>query len=115
MQTNNQSTEGKDPQQTTSESSLDGAACSPSAIYLQWHGDSEPSDDPVCITEVTWHWEPIFPHDVKYIRADKMEIVMDMLLRCEGWLTTVPEARRMVDECRKVITLGNASVDARLK
>jgi len=29
MKTNNQSTEGKDPQQTTSESSLDGAACSP--------------------------------------------------------------------------------------
>lgn len=30
MQTNTQSTEGKDPQQTTGESSLDGAACSPS-------------------------------------------------------------------------------------
>lgn len=28
MKTNNQSTEGKDPQQTVSESSLDGAACS---------------------------------------------------------------------------------------
>lgn len=31
MQTNNQSTEGKDPQPTTGETSLDGAACSPSA------------------------------------------------------------------------------------
>jgi len=30
MKTNNQSTEGKDPQQTISESSLDGVACSPS-------------------------------------------------------------------------------------
>jgi hypothetical protein len=31
MQTNTQSTEGNDPQQTTGESSLDGAACSGSA------------------------------------------------------------------------------------
>jgi hypothetical protein len=101
-----------DTKQTTSESPSCGAACSPSAIYLQWHGDAdEPDIAPIpeeCKEFVTWCEDKVFPHDVKYIRADKMEMVMDMLLRCEGWLTTVPEARRMVDECRKIITLANA-------
>jgi hypothetical protein len=44
MQTDNQSTEGKDPQQTASESSLDGAACSPYlSDALAW-AESDGSD-----------------------------------------------------------------------
>jgi hypothetical protein len=36
MQTDNQSTEGKDPQQTTSESSLYDAACSADDLLRRW-------------------------------------------------------------------------------
>lgn len=44
----------------------------PTIIFLQWHGDAEPSEsfDPPEESEVTWCRERIFEHDLKYVRAD---------------------------------------------
>lgn len=46
----------------------------PDVIWLQAHGDANPADydKPVDVTsgDVTWCWEQIYKHDVKYIRAD---------------------------------------------
>jgi hypothetical protein len=54
----------------------------PDVIWLQAHGDADPADypdQPVDVTrdEVTWCWEPIHEHDVKYIRADIAAPVVD--------------------------------------
>lgn len=48
----------------------------PDEIWLQIHGDANPADYPdgplpdLRGDDVTWCWEPIFEHDVKYVRAD---------------------------------------------
>jgi len=43
----------------------------PDVIYLQWHGDGDPSDTPENFKpvgdEVTWCADKIFEHDVKYL------------------------------------------------
>lgn len=53
--------------------------CSPSSIYLQWHGDAEPSEfcDGPEPSDVTWAKEKIWDHDLKYIRADLVEKLME--------------------------------------
>jgi len=56
------------------------AACSPSSIYLQWHGDSDDVDEPVpeeALEFVTWCADRVFDHDVRYVRWD----LVDRLLR----------------------------------
>ena len=72
-------TEGQSSEQTASLATSDDAACSPSSIYLQWHGDAEPSEfyDGPEPTDVTWAREKIWDHDVKYIRADMVEKLME--------------------------------------
>jgi len=43
----------------------------PRFSWLQWYGDGEPQDgDPAKGEEISWCHEPVFKHDVKYIRAD---------------------------------------------
>ena len=48
----------------------------PDEIWMQIHGDANPADYPdgplpdLRGDDVTWCWEPIFEHDVKYVRAD---------------------------------------------
>ena len=46
----------------------------PDVIWLQVHGDANPADydEPADMRPdgVTWCWEPIFEHDVMYVRAD---------------------------------------------
>jgi hypothetical protein len=55
------------------------ATCSPYSIYLQWHGDAEPSEfyDGPEPGDVTWAKERIWAHDVKYIRADVVKKLME--------------------------------------
>ena len=47
----------------------------PDRIWLQYHGDDDPADypndPPPAGDEVSWCWEPIFEHDIEYIRLDK--------------------------------------------
>jgi len=89
----------------------DGA---PDRIWLQLHGDAEPPFDPVDVraisSEVTWCWEPIFVHDVKYVRADlaaERERELVGLLRiarcpdrnCDNEGTTVRMVERTAPEC----------------
>lgn len=54
---------------------------SPVRIFLQWHGDAEPGDhiDPPDASDVTWCKEQIWKHDVEYIRADRVKILIDAL------------------------------------
>ncbi len=43
----------------------------PPRIWLQWHGDGDPSNgDPVPTAEVTWNAEKVWRGDVEYVRAD---------------------------------------------
>lgn len=58
----------------------------PAAIFLQWHGDAEPSDcyDPPEESEVTWCRERIFEHDVKYVRADLAERLAGALAKIDS-------------------------------
>jgi hypothetical protein len=53
----------------------------PVRIFLQWHGDAEPGDyiDPPDASDVTWCADRIFRHDVEYIRADRVQILIDAL------------------------------------
>jgi len=48
-------------------------------------------------------WEPA---KIRHLLGD--DDLMDMLLRCEGWFSTLPEGRKMQLECQRVITLHNA-------
>jgi hypothetical protein len=78
---NNDTTTPKpsDPEQPSPEG-LDGAACSPSSIYLQVFGDSEDTETPIPAEswgEVTWSKDQVFSRDVQYIRAD----IVAMLIR----------------------------------
>ena len=47
----------------------------PDYIWLQLHGDADPTDynQPAdCKSgDVTWCWEPIYAHDVKYVRVSE--------------------------------------------
>jgi septal ring factor EnvC (AmiA/AmiB activator) len=47
----------------------------PSRIFLQWHGDAEPSEsyDPPLECEVTWCRERVFEHDIKFESTDRLE------------------------------------------
>lgn len=49
----------------------------PDRIWLQYHGDADPADYPdgpePSPDEVTWCWEPIWEHDIEYVRADHIE------------------------------------------
>lgn len=97
MQTENDTPKPEDsPEQVTGEGCPE-ATCSPSSIYLQWNGDEEPSDRPVCITEVTWHWESIFPHDVQYIRADLVAMLIREIDSCLSIPANVLPPMNMLD------------------
>lgn len=43
----------------------------PERIYLQWHGDGEPDEEPP--VEVSWCEDKIFTHDVEYVRRDLLD------------------------------------------
>ena len=76
----------------------------PAAIYLQWHGDAEPSDDPVCITEVTWHWESIFPADIQYIRADLVAAQRDALVDFTRNVAATSSSSRLRREAKAALS-----------
>lgn len=48
----------------------------PDRIWLQYHGDEDPAHWPdgpePDLAEVTWCWEPIYEHDICYVRADML-------------------------------------------
>jgi len=53
----------------------DGA---PAEIWLQLHGDGEPDGSPVDYRdEVSWCWEKIHDHDVRYVLADTPPTLTD--------------------------------------
>jgi len=59
--------------QTTPPVALDRLVL-PSEIWLQWHGDSDPSDDsPVSEPDVTWSRDRVFDTDIRYILAPMHE------------------------------------------
>lgn len=52
----------------------------PVRIFLQWNGDQEPDPtETVCLSEVTWCADRVFKHDVEYIRADRVQILLEAL------------------------------------
>ena len=61
------------------------APCSPSSIYLQWHGDGdEPDTTPIpedCKEFVTWCEDKVFTHDVRYVRWDLVERLLIDVMR----------------------------------
>lgn len=65
------------PQVTQFGDSLHG----PARIFLQWNGDADPADyaTPPDASDVTWCADRIFRHDVEYIRADRVQVLIDAL------------------------------------
>jgi hypothetical protein len=52
--------------------SMSDQSTGPERIWLQYHGDCDPSDDgPVHDEDVTWCRTDIFEHDIEYVRADR--------------------------------------------
>jgi hypothetical protein len=52
----------------------------PLSLWLQWHGDGSPDDDGhVAESDVTWCREKVFEHDVEYVRADRVNILLQAL------------------------------------
>jgi len=50
----------------------ESAAGPPAVIWLQWYGPDRPADhgeEGPALNEVTWAPEPVFEHDVPYVRA----------------------------------------------
>jgi hypothetical protein len=45
--------------------------------------------------------------------ALRLELVTNMLARCEWWLSTIPEGRAMQMECRKVLSPPNSQAQPR--
>lgn len=61
---------------------------SPEEIYLQVHGDGDPTDDaPIDWSEVTWSAHRVFQHDVKYVVASVHEALRK-------------ECERLYDRCK---------------
>lgn len=55
----------------------------PDTIWLQYHGDAEPENEPVDADGITWCWEEIFQQDIRYIRADVIEQrILDVIKEC---------------------------------
>jgi hypothetical protein len=51
----------------------------PPRIWLQWHGDGDPSDgDPVPTAEVTWSANKVWRGDCEYIRADSLAALLEI-------------------------------------
>jgi len=52
----------------------------PLSLWLQWYGDGTPEDPgEVCESQVTWCRDKIFAHDVEYVRADRVNILLHAL------------------------------------
>jgi hypothetical protein len=51
----------------------------PPIIWLQWHGDGDPSNgDLVPTSEVTWNAYKVWRGDVEYIRADSLAALLQI-------------------------------------
>lgn len=57
----------------------------PQFIWLQLYGDSSPDDGPVpdCRQDVSWCWEPIFEHDIKYVLCSDYETLRQQVAELE--------------------------------
>jgi hypothetical protein len=74
----------------------------PDNLYLQWHGDSEPTDSPISVQDVTWSRDKIWPHDVEYARVPNdafIATLMRWLVQREGKCaaTTMSILKRKLD------------------
>jgi hypothetical protein len=58
--------------------------------------------------EIAWK-----PENIRHLLGDND--LLDMLLRCEGWFSTLPEGRKMQLECQRIITLHNKTAQERKK
>lgn len=74
----------------------------PDVIWLQVHGDADPADydEPADVqnSEVTWCWEPLFDHDVKYIRAD-LAAPKQQEYEPVAWHPVIAELREHMRHC----------------
>ena len=58
----------------------------PEFIWLQLYGESSPEDGPPPNPrqeEITWCWEPMFEHDIKYRRDSDYQLLQDRLREAE--------------------------------
>jgi hypothetical protein len=74
----------------------------PARLWLQWHGDSEPTDSPISVMDVTWSREQIWPYDVEYARVPNDAFIaplMQWLVQREGKCaaTTMSILKRKLD------------------
>ena len=68
----------------------------PDNLYLQWHGDAEPTDSPISVMDVTWSRDKIWPYDIEYARVPNDAFIaplMRWLVQREGKCaaTTAPD------------------------
>jgi hypothetical protein len=62
----------------------------PIKVWLQWHGDGDPSDgDPVPTVGVTWSAEKVWRGDVEYVRADEYNRLRDAIIRHENFVRSI--------------------------
>jgi hypothetical protein len=92
----------------------EGLGASPVRIFLQWNGDAEPGDTEPCLQEVTWCKDRIFLHDVEYVRADRVNVLLQALhgltQPCTRADYTVPQLDKVVQEiaAQAIIDFANS-------
>lgn len=81
----------------------------PQIIWLQWHGNSEPTDDEPSepVYEVTWCPDKIFQHDVAYVNQEiyqrlwkLAERVWTAALPVKGYPNAQMVSKRLLEELR---------------
>jgi len=59
-------------------------SCCPSTIWLQWHGDGDPSDPgPVSSGEVTWSTARVFESELEFVNAEEIRRALQGHRRAE--------------------------------
>ncbi len=76
---------------TTPPPSDSAPVATPRKIWLQWHGDAEPSDDPVSNEAVTWSTIKEFPADIPFVAEAELAAALARAEKAVKELTKLRE------------------------